>query len=99
MLRIPPIVHIWKFHAERLERVIMYKALSPGAINVKCPTLKDAIAAAARYEFGGVEFAAGEVADLVDKTGAAAVKKMFGDAGVKPAGAGLAVEWRGGDDV
>jgi len=52
MLRIPPIVHIWKFHAERLERVIMYKALSPGAINVKCPTLKDAIAAAARAVAG-----------------------------------------------
>jgi sugar phosphate isomerase/epimerase len=76
----------------------MFKALSPGAINVKCSNLKDCISAAKRFGFEGVEFGAGEVADLVEFNGAGYVKQMFSDAGVKPAGSGLPTDWRGTDE-
>ena len=47
------------------------------------------------HRFGGVEFSASEVADLVEAQGAKAVKAMFADAGIEPAGFGLPVDWRG----
>lgn len=76
----------------------MYKALSPGAIGVKAGNLTDAIAAARVGGFGGVEFSAHEVADLVDKGGAESVKALFAAAGLQPAGWGLPTDWRGGQD-
>jgi sugar phosphate isomerase/epimerase len=76
----------------------MYKALNPWAIGVKPASVQDGINAARRFGFAGVEFNAAEVADLIDKQGATSVKKMFSDAGVKPAGCGLGVDWRGEDD-
>src|SRR5690348_10627117 len=72
----------------------MYKGLSPGAIGVKCSSLSDGIAMARKFGFGGVEVSASEVADLVDRDGAPAVRNMFKEAGIQPAGAGLTVDWR-----
>lgn len=72
----------------------MYKGLSPGAIGVRVNGLEEAIAAAKQGGFGGVEFGAGEVADLVEQKGADYIKSLYADAGVKPAGFGLPTDWR-----
>ena len=73
----------------------MYSALSPGAIGVKANTLAEAIAAAKIGGFAGVEFNPAEVADRIERDGAEAVKSLFADAGIRPAGFGLPVDWRG----
>ncbi len=72
----------------------MYKTLSPHAIHVNPPDLKAALAAAKAGAFEGLEFSGPATADLIDRVGADAVKKMFADRGIKPAGWGLSVEWR-----
>ena len=76
----------------------MYKALNPRAIGVQTTNLREAIAAAKKGSFGGVEFDAREVAELVQQQGADAVKGMFAAAGLKPAGWGLPVDWRGSEE-
>jgi len=76
----------------------MYKTLSPHAIAVNPKDLKAAIAAAKIGGFQGLEISAPGVADLIDGTGADAVKKMFTDAGIKPAAFGLPVDWRTTDE-
>ena len=73
----------------------MYSALSPGAIGVKANTLAEAIAAAKVGGFAGVEFNPVEVADRIERDGAEAVKNLFADAGIRPAGFGLPTDWRG----
>ena len=44
--------------------------------------------------FEGLEFPVAAIADLVDQHGAAGVKAMYADAGVRPAAFGLSVDWR-----
>ncbi len=73
----------------------MYTALSPGAIGVRANTVAEAIAAAKIGGFAGVEFNPAEVADLVERDGAEAVKNLFADAGIRPSGFGLPTDWRG----
>lgn len=77
----------------------MYTALNAGAIGVRVPDLPAAIAAATLGGFAAVEFDVREVADLVDARGAEAVAALFSDAGLRPAGWGLPVEWRGDDST
>lgn len=72
----------------------MYKTLSPGAIGVKPRDLEEAISFAHQGGFGGLEFSAAEVADLIDQHGADHVKGLFSDAGIRPAACGLPVDWR-----
>ncbi len=72
----------------------MYKTLSPYAINVNPLDLNAAIQAARIGGFEGLEFWAPGMADLIDSTGADAVKKTFTDANIKPAAWGLPVQWR-----
>jgi sugar phosphate isomerase/epimerase len=72
----------------------MFKTLSPGAINVTVKNLSEGLSAAKIGGFDGLEFGVAEVADLVDQQGADAVKKMFADAGVRPAAFGLPIDWR-----
>ena len=72
----------------------MFKTLSPGAINVTTKNLAEGLTAAKTGGFTGLEINVGEIADLVDQQGAAAVKKIFADAGIRPAGFGLPVDWR-----
>lgn len=81
-----------------MSKTNMYKALSPGAIGVRADTLDDALAAAKIGGFGGVEFNPSEIADLVDATGAEAVRARFADAGIQPAGWGLPTDWRGSEE-
>lgn len=73
----------------------MYKALSPGAMGLRVGNLQEAIDLARTAGFEGVEFGIHEAASLVDEHGADHVRGMFSDAGLKPAGWGLPVDWRG----
>lgn len=72
----------------------MFKALAPYAIGVRVHNLRESIAAAQKGGFGGVEFGGQEVADLVEQQGAEAVKALFAEAGIRPAGWGLPTDWR-----
>jgi sugar phosphate isomerase/epimerase len=75
----------------------MYKALSPGAVNCKPDDLRHALELAKRHGFGGVEFNPREVAAVrVEDPGM--VRRWFGDAGLRPAGFGLPVDWRGDEE-
>ena len=76
----------------------MFKALSPGAIGVRPQSLQDAIAAANKGGFEGLEFNASEVAGLVEEHGTEHVKRLFADAGLRPAGWGLPTDWRGSEE-
>jgi sugar phosphate isomerase/epimerase len=72
----------------------MYKGLSPGAIGVRTGSLLEAIAAAHQHRFGGVEFNASEVANLIEQEGAETVCSLFDSVGVRAAGFGLPTDWR-----
>lgn len=76
----------------------MFKGLSPGAIGVRAGTLDEALAAAKMGRFGGVEFSPSQAADLISAEGAEAARTRFTEAGIKPAGWGLPVEWRGSEE-
>ncbi len=76
----------------------MYKALSPGAIQV-CPSdLEYALACACKGGFEGLEFNPVEVAGLVETYGAAHVRSLFKEAGLRVAGWGLGIDWRGAEE-
>src|SRR5579871_6407392 len=77
----------------------MYKALSPGAIGVRASNLEETLAAAKIGGFEGVEFNAQEIATRVEAQGAEAVREQFATAGIKPAGFGLPIDWRSGEDA
>jgi sugar phosphate isomerase/epimerase len=72
----------------------MYPTLSPGAIGVKTKDLPDLLAKAKSAGFKGAEISVGEIADLVDREGVAAVRDRFEQAGVRAAGWGLPTNWR-----
>ena len=76
----------------------MYSTLNPGAIRLQAKTLAETIPLAKVGGFEGLEFSVTEVADLVDQQGAAAVKAMFSDAGLRPGGWGLSIRWNGTDE-
>jgi sugar phosphate isomerase/epimerase len=73
----------------------MFSALNAGAIRVQANTLQEAIDAARRGGFAGVEFRVAEVADLIDQRGADHVRGLFAAAGVRPAAWGLGLDWQG----
>ena len=72
----------------------MYKALSPHAIGVRPGNLEEAIAAAKKGGFEGVEINAAEVADRLEANGADEIEQLFASAGIRPAGWGLPTDWR-----
>ncbi|MFL5804546.1 MAG: sugar phosphate isomerase/epimerase family protein [Roseiflexaceae bacterium] len=76
----------------------MFKALSPRAINVHPANLQQALASAQQGHFEGLEFNPIEVADLVEIQGAAYVRKLFDDAGIRVAGWGLPIDWRSAEE-
>ncbi len=77
----------------------MYKALSPGAIGVRPAGLREAAALAGRFGFQGIECNVREVAQLISEEGAEAIGQLFASAGVRPAGFGLPVDWRGAEET
>ena len=58
------------------------------------PPLREYLALAKKYGFGGVEFGIGEVVELGKQMSLGEVKGLFNEAGVLPATFGLSVEWR-----
>ena len=77
----------------------MYSALSPGAIGVKTSNLSEAIAAAKIGGFGGVEFNPSEIFNFFETRSPRSVRDQFAEAGIRPAGFGLPVDWRGEEAV
>src|SRR5687768_3363386 len=73
----------------------LYPALSPGAVNCKPAGLREAMALAKHHGFGGVEFNPREVVTIEAEQGAGTVRGWYEAAGLKPAGFGLPVDWRG----
>ena len=71
----------------------MITCLNPVTIGGQ-PPLREYLALAKKYGFGGVEFGIGEVMELAKQTSLGEVKEMFDAAGVLPATFGLSVEWR-----
>ena len=77
----------------------MYKCLSPGAIGVRTTTIEEAIAAARVGGFDGVEINPGEIAQRLENGETAAeMLDKFAEAGIRPGGWGLPVDWRGSDE-
>jgi len=75
----------------------MYNALMPGAIGIKGLSLAETIALAKEAGFQGVNFEVREAKALADEHGIASVKALFDDAGIRPAGFGLPVNWQNDD--
>jgi sugar phosphate isomerase/epimerase len=65
---------------------------------VKPTNLDAAIALASKHGFQGLEFNAREVAQLAEQEGAASVRRRFEDAGLRPSGFGLPVDWRSDEE-
>jgi sugar phosphate isomerase/epimerase len=74
----------------------MIISLNPATIGGQ-PPLKEYVALAQKYGFGGVEFGMGEVVQIAQATSLGEVKALFDAAGVLPASFGLPVEWRKDD--
>ncbi len=72
----------------------MYKALSPHTIGVRPASIHEAIGLARAGGFDGLEVGIREVAALVEERGAEEVKALFAEAGLRPAGWGMPVDWR-----
>ena len=76
----------------------MYRCLSPWALGMAVKNLHEALEIASKTGYDGLEFSIQEVADLIDKDGSNAVRKMFCEAHLWPAGWGLPVDWRGPEE-
>jgi len=72
----------------------MYSALNAGVIGVSAPDLDSALKAAEVGGFDGLEVNGREIADLVEKDGADAVREKFLAAHKIPAAFGLTANWR-----
>lgn len=76
----------------------MYKNLSLGALGFQ-DELEAALALAAEHGFGGVEFDISRATAYADRHGAAALQRLFADAGVRPGHFGLPLEFRKDDEL
>ncbi len=74
----------------------MYKNLNLGVLGIRVP-LQEGLELAKNHGYAGLDISIGEVSKLVQKTSVDHVKELFAAAGVKPAGWGLPVNWRGDD--
>lgn len=72
----------------------MFKNLSPGAIGINV-SLLEGMELAKKTGFEGIEVGIGGIADLAKKESIDYVKSLFEDAGIKPGGWGLPVNWQG----
>src|SRR2546421_2635880 len=77
----------------------MYKALSPGAVGMKVNGLQETIDLTKSAGFEGVEVSISDVASLIEAGGKNMVKDMFADSGIRPAGWGMPVDWRGDESA
>ena len=74
----------------------MFKSLTAGALGVR-GSIEELIGYAKRAGFQGVDVNIQEIASLVDTRGAAHVKNLFADAGLRIGAWGLPINWRGDD--
>ena len=74
----------------------MFKSLTAGALGVR-GSIEELIGYAKRAGFQGVDVNIQEIASLVDAHGAARVKGLFAEAGLRPGTWGLPINWRGDD--
>lgn len=74
----------------------MFKSLTAGALGVR-GSVEELIGYAKRAGFQGVDVNIQEIASLVDTRGAAHVKNLFADAGLRIGAWGLPIAWRGDD--
>lgn len=72
----------------------MFKSLTAGALGVR-GSIEELIGYAKRAGFQGVDVDIQEIASLVDARGAAQVKNLFADAGLRIGAWGLPINWRG----
>ena len=72
----------------------MFKSLNAGAIGVR-GSVDELIGYAKRAGFQGVDVNIQEIASLVNAHGAAHVKALFADAGLRMGAWGLSIDWRG----
>ncbi len=71
----------------------MYPNLTPGAIGIKTD-LAGAVALAARHGWAGCDLPAGEAVRLAAERSVDEIAAIFADAGVRPGGWGLPINWR-----
>lgn len=71
----------------------MYRCLSPGAIGVGAG-LEEGLRLARLGGFQGLEVGIGDIANRIDQNGKDAVVGLFQEAGIRPGGFGLPVDWR-----
>src|SRR5690348_1228482 len=67
-------------------------------MGLKVSSLHEAIEIAKNAGFEGLEIGVHEVANLIDAHGVEHVRAIFKDAGIRAAGWGLPVDWRGAED-
>lgn len=72
----------------------MFKSLTAGALGVR-GSIEELIGYAKRAGFQGVDVNIQEIASLVDARGAAQVKNLFAEAGLRIGAWGLPINWRG----
>lgn len=75
----------------------MFRCLSPGALGVRA-NLIEGLQYAQIGGFQGLEVNIGEIAHLMDQHGRAYVKDLFLEAGIRPGGWGLPLNWRGSEE-
>ena len=71
----------------------MFPNLSPGAIGIRT-SLAESVALAARHGWAGCDLPAAEAAQLATERSADDVAAIFSQAGVRPGGWGLSINWR-----
>lgn len=74
----------------------MFKSLTAGALGVR-GSIEELIGYAKRAGFQGVDVNIQEIASLVDTRGAAHVKNLFAEAGLRIGAWGLPINWRADD--
>ncbi|HIE53510.1 MAG TPA: sugar phosphate isomerase/epimerase [Armatimonadetes bacterium] len=74
----------------------MYRNLNPGMIGVQAD-LKRSLELAQKAGFEGLDVPLGEVGQLVEERGAGYVKDLYAQAGLKPGGWGMPINWRGSE--
>ncbi len=75
----------------------MFRCLSPGALGVQA-NLIEGLQYARIGGFQGLEVNIREIARLIDQHGSAYVKDLFLEAGIRPGGWGLPLNWRGSEE-
>ena len=72
----------------------MFKSIDPGAVGIRGYSLQENIELARQTGFEGLDFSIREAAALAREKGAAQVKALFHDSGIRPGAWALPFDWR-----